>query len=84
MNRHDSHVSVGVLLVFGHVLRKKENTKEEERQSMKCMEGTQTEDGSKCLKKHKRRRKERESNLLEEKIKEDKETKRIDHGKVTK
>jgi hypothetical protein len=71
-------------LALGHVLRKKENIKEEERQSMKCTEGTQTEEGSKWLKKHKRRNKVKESKSLKEKIKEDKEAKKIDHGQVNK
>jgi hypothetical protein len=31
MTRDESHVSVGGLLDLGHVLRKKENIKEEER-----------------------------------------------------
>jgi hypothetical protein len=39
---------------------------------MKCAEGTQTEEGSKCLKKQERRSEVRESKLLEEKIKENK------------
>jgi hypothetical protein len=84
VTRDESHVSVGGLLALGHVLRKKEKIKEEERQSTKCVEGTQTEEGSKWLKKHKRRSKVRESKSLEEKIKEDKATKRIDHGQVSK
>jgi hypothetical protein len=68
------------MLTLGHVLRKKAKIKEEERQSMKCAEGTQTEEGSKWLKKHKRRSEVRESNSLKEKIKKDKATKRIDRG----
>jgi hypothetical protein len=72
------------MLALGHVSRKKEKIKEEEIQSMKCTEGTQTEEGSKWLKKHKRRSKVRESKSLKEKIKEDKETKRIDCGQVNK
>jgi flagellar biosynthesis/type III secretory pathway M-ring protein FliF/YscJ len=71
-------------LALGHVLRKKEKIKEEERQSMKCAEGTQTEEGSKWLKKHKRRSEVKESKSLKEKIKEDKATKKIDHGQVSK
>jgi hypothetical protein len=47
---------------------------------MKCTEGTQTEEGSKWLKKHKRRNEVRERNSLKEKIKEFKVTKRIDYG----
>jgi hypothetical protein len=42
-------------LALGHVLRNKANIKEKERQSMKCAEGTQTEEGTKWLKKQKRR-----------------------------
>jgi hypothetical protein len=71
-------------LALGHVLRKKVKIKEEERQSMKCAEGTQTEEGSKWLKKHKRRNEVKESKSLKEKIKEDKETKKIDRGQVSK
>jgi hypothetical protein len=48
---------------------------------MKCVEVTQTEEGSKWLKNHKRRNELKESKLL---IKEDKETKKIDHGKSNK
>jgi hypothetical protein len=43
------------VLALGYVLRKKEKTKEEERQSTNCSEGTLTEEGSKWLKKQKRR-----------------------------
>jgi hypothetical protein len=71
-------------LSLGHVLRKKENIKEEERKSMKCAKDTQTEEGSKWLKKHKRRNEVKESKSLKEKIKEDKETKNIDRGQVRK
>jgi hypothetical protein len=46
-----SHVSVGGLLALGHGSRKKARIKEEERQSMKCASGTQTEERSKWLKK---------------------------------
>jgi hypothetical protein len=42
-------------LALGYVLRKKAKIKEEERQSIKCVKGTQTEEGSKWLKKKKRR-----------------------------
>jgi hypothetical protein len=45
---------------------------------MKCVEG------SKWLKKHKRRNKGKEINPLKEKVKEDKTTKKIDHGQVNK
>jgi hypothetical protein len=48
-------VIFGGMLALGHVLRKKAKIKEEERQSMKSAEGTQTEEGSKWLKKQKRR-----------------------------
>jgi predicted ATP-dependent Lon-type protease len=51
---------------------------------MKCAEGTQTEEGSKWLKKHKGRNEVRERNSLKEKIKEDKTAKMIDHGQVSK
>jgi hypothetical protein len=51
---------------------------------MKCVEGTQTEEGSKWLKKHKRRNKVKESKLLKEKIKEDKTSKKMDRGQVSK
>jgi hypothetical protein len=72
------------VLALGHVLSKKAMTKEEERQSMKCVKGTQTEEGLKLLNKHKRRNKVKESKSLKENINEDKETKKIDHGKVRK
>jgi hypothetical protein len=39
------------MLALGNVLRKKEKIKEKEIKSMKCVEGTQTEEGSKWLKK---------------------------------
>jgi hypothetical protein len=45
--RDESHVSVGGMLALGQVLRKKSKIKEEERQSMKCMEGKKTKEGSK-------------------------------------
>jgi hypothetical protein len=51
---------------------------------MKCAEGTQTKEGSKWLKKHKRRNEVKERKSLKEKIKEDKATKKIDHGQVNK
>ena len=51
---------------------------------MKCAEGTQTEEGLKWLKKHKRRNKVKESKPLKENINEDKETNKIDHGQVSK
>jgi hypothetical protein len=72
------------VLALGHVIRKKEKIKEEERQSLKCTEGTQTEEGSKWLKKHKRRNKVKEIKSLKEKIKEDKVQTKIDHGQVNK
>jgi hypothetical protein len=72
------------MLALGQVLRKKVNIKEEERQSMKCAEGTQTKEGLKWLKKNKRRNEVKESESLKEKIKEDKATKKIDRGKVSK
>jgi hypothetical protein len=84
VTRDESHVSVGGMLALGQVLRKKSKIKEEERQSMKCVEGTQTKEGSKWLKKHKRRNEVRERNSLKEKIKEDKETKRIGRGQFNK
>jgi hypothetical protein len=62
----------------------KEKIKEEERQRMKCTEGTQTKEGSKWLKKHKRGNEVRESKPVKEKIKEEKETKRIGCGQVRK
>jgi hypothetical protein len=51
---------------------------------MKFVEGTQIEEGLKWLKKHKRRNEVKERNLLKQKIKEDKEGKKIDHGQVIK
>jgi hypothetical protein len=53
------------MLTLGHVLRKKENTKEEERQSMKSAEGTQSEEGSKWLKKQKTRSEVKEKRVVE-------------------
>jgi hypothetical protein len=58
-----------LLLVLGHVLRRKGNIKEEERQSMKCAKGTQAKEGSKWLKKHERRNEVKERKSLKEKIK---------------
>jgi hypothetical protein len=71
-------------LALGQVLWNKLKIKEEERQSNKCAEGTQTEEGSKWLKKLKRRNEVKEINPLKENIKEDKETKNIDCGQVNK
>jgi hypothetical protein len=51
---------------------------------MKCTKGTKTEEGSKWLKKHKRRKKVMESKLLKEKVKEYNESKNIYHGQVNK
>jgi hypothetical protein len=70
-------VSVGGLLALGYVLRKKMKIKEEERQITKCTKGTQTEEGSKWLKKKKRRKEVKEKKVVEredkgrESIKED-------------
>jgi hypothetical protein len=77
-------VSVGGLFSLGRVLQKKVKIKEEERQSMKCVEGTQTKEGSKWLNNHKRRNEVKERKSLKEKIKEDKETKKIDCGQDNK
>jgi hypothetical protein len=51
---------------------------------MKSAEGTQTEEGSKWLKKHKRRSKVREIKSLEENIKENKVVRKMNHGYVNK
>jgi hypothetical protein len=51
---------------------------------MKCAEGTQTEEGLKWLKKHKRRNEVKESKSLKQNIKEEKASNKIDHGKVNK
>jgi hypothetical protein len=51
---------------------------------MKCVEGTQTEEGSKWLNKNKIRNEVKEIKPLKEKIKEDKETKKIDLGQFNK
>jgi hypothetical protein len=51
---------------------------------LKCTEGTQIEEGSKWLKKHKRRNEVKENKSLKEKIKEDKATKNIYRGQVRK
>jgi hypothetical protein len=84
VTQDESHVSVGGLLALGYVLRKKAKIKEEERQSMKCVEDTQTEEGSKWLKKQKRRNEVKKNKPLKEKIKEDKATKNMDRGKLNK
>jgi hypothetical protein len=84
VTRDESHVSVGGMLALGHVLRKKEKIKEEERKSMKSTKGTQIEEGSKWLKKHKIRNKVKERKSLKEKIKEDKKKIYIDRGQVRK
>jgi hypothetical protein len=70
-------------LSLGYVLRKKAKIKEEERQRMKCTEGTQIEEGSKWLKKHKGRNEVKERKSLKENMKEEKEAKKIDRGKVS-
>jgi hypothetical protein len=51
---------------------------------MKFVEGTQTEEWLKWLKKHKRRNEVKERNPLKEKIKEHKEKKKIYRGQVRK
>ena len=51
---------------------------------MKCVEGTQIEEGLKWLKKHKRRNEVKESRSLKENIKEYKAAKKIDRGQVNK
>jgi hypothetical protein len=51
---------------------------------MKCVKGTQNEEGLKWLNKNKRRNKVKESKSLKEKINKDKETKKIDCGQVNK
>jgi hypothetical protein len=84
VTRDESDVSVWSLLDLGHVSRKKEKIKEEEIQIRKCMEGTQTEEGSKWLKNHKRRSEVRENKSSKEKIKEKKVAKRIYCGQVNK
>jgi hypothetical protein len=48
---------------------------------MKCTEGIQTKEGSKWLKKHKRRNEVKEKQAIE---REDKTTKKMDHGKLSK
>ena len=53
----------------------------EERQNTNCAKGTLTDIGSKWSKKLKRRRKVRESN---EKIKDDRSERKIDHGQLSK
>jgi hypothetical protein len=73
-----------LVLALGKVLWKKENIKEEERQSTKCTEGTQTKEGSKWLTKHKIRNEVKKRNPFKEKIKEDKVEKKIDRGQVSK
>jgi hypothetical protein len=51
---------------------------------MNCGEGTLTENGSKWSKKRKRRSEVRESELLNEKIKEDISTRKMDCGQLSK
>jgi hypothetical protein len=56
----------------------------EERRSTNCAEGTLTENGSKWSKKRKRRSEVRESELLNEKIKEDRSARKMDRGQLSK
>jgi hypothetical protein len=51
---------------------------------MNCMESTLTENGSKWSEKRKIRSEVRESEPLNEKIKEDKSTRKMDHGQLIK
>jgi hypothetical protein len=55
-----------------------------ERQSMNCAEGTVTDIGSKWSKKHKRRRKVRENESLNDKIEEDRLARNMDRGQLSK
>ena len=61
MTWDESHVSVGGLLALGLVLRKKSKIKEEERRRMNYAGRTQIEEGSKWLKKKKRKKEVREN-----------------------
>jgi hypothetical protein len=74
----------GELLALGYVLRKKVKIKEEERQSMKCAEGTQTEEGSKWLKKKKRRNEVKEKQVVEREDQGRQSNKEDDRGQVSK
>jgi hypothetical protein len=71
-------------LALGYGLRKKLKKKEEKRRSTNCTEGTLTENGSKWSKKQKRRSEVRENESLNEKIEEDRSTKKMDHGQLSK
>jgi hypothetical protein len=51
---------------------------------VRSVEGTQTEEGSKWVKKQKRRNEVKKSKSLKEKIKEDKASKKIDCGQLNK
>jgi hypothetical protein len=80
----ESHVSVGRPVGHGYGLRKKAKKKEKKRRSANCAEGTLTEIGSKWLKKKKRRSESRENKSLDKKIKENRSTRKIDLGKLSK
>jgi hypothetical protein len=71
------------MLVVGPWLWKKANI-HKERQSMNYAEGTLTEIGLKWSNKKKRRSEVRENEMLNEKIKEDRSTRKMDRGKLNK
>jgi hypothetical protein len=87
MPRNESHVSVRGLLSLGYgrnqIFRKKVKI-QEERRSMNYVEGTMTDIGLKWPKKWKRRSKVMEKEFLNEKIKEDRSTRKMDHGQLNK
>jgi hypothetical protein len=62
----------------------KAKKKEEERRSTNYAEGTFIEDGSKWSKMQKRRSEVRENDSLNEKIEEDRQARKLDHGQLNK
>jgi hypothetical protein len=73
-----------IVLALSYGLRKKENKKENNRRSVNYAKGTLNKIGSKWLKKQKRRSKARESYLLNEKIEDDRSTRKMDRGQLNK
>jgi len=71
-------------LALGFGLRKKGKRKKRKRQSTNSTEDTLTEIGSKWSKKKKRRSEERKTYPLEEKIEEDRSSRKIDRGQLSK
>jgi hypothetical protein len=72
------------LLALGYGLRNKAKKKEKKRRSTNCMEDTLTEIESKWSKKQKIRREVRENESLDEDIKDDRSSRKMDHGQLSK